>query len=139
MKIRTYRFGFWYTIHEEVNMSEINPYKVNNGGMHIKEMDFRKKVFIPDVNDRTNNDPCYLMSSNDVLKLIKAMYADGTEITEQTGSNSYTFFRHGNLSHADSGKEVIAHCLVDGIIKEATIHHGWSDVQLHGKQLLFIK
>lgn len=98
---------------------------------------FDKGVRIPDVGDRTINDPSYLMSSNDVLKLIKGMYSDGVDITQQIGGLSY--LSHGKLSHVYSGKEVIGYDLVDGIIKEATVHHGWSEVKLIGKQLLFIK
>jgi hypothetical protein len=129
MKIRTYRFGFWYTIHEEVTMSE------NTAGHH-RVMHFDKTVRIPDVDERTNNDPCYLMSSSDVLKLIKGSYSDGCDAS---GGKEEGSLRPIILSHQTSGKEVITQYLANGIIKEATVHHGWSEVKLIGKQLLFIK
>lgn len=129
MKIRTYHFGFWCTIHEEVNMLE------KTGGHH-RVIDFVKSVRIPDVDERTNNDPCYLMSSNDVLKLIKGMYAEGCDAS---GGKEEGSTRAIILNHQTSGKEVITEYMVRGIIKEATVHYGWSEVKLIGKQLLFIK
>lgn len=101
----------------------------------VREISFVKVIHIPDVNERTNNDPCYLMSSNDVLKLIKATYADGCDASGGNRSLSAPNI----LNHQLSGKEVITPYLIEGIVKEATTHYGWSDVQLQGKQLLFIK
>lgn len=112
-------------------MSEVNPFEVTNGGMYIKEMDFRKKVSIPDVNERTNNDPVYLMSSNDVLKLIKSMYPDGARLNDREEPE--------RLSYAESGKEVITTFMLTPIITSAINNFGWSEVKPIGKQLLFIK
>lgn len=132
MKIRTYRFGFWYTIHEEAIMQRNGSFSINNGETKLsKHIDLGKKVFIPDPGERTDNDPSYLMSSNDVLKLIKTIYPENTPVEEKDILL--------NILTVESGKEVITQHLVDGIIKQATVHHGWSEVKLIGKQLLFIK
>jgi hypothetical protein len=102
-----------------------------------KELESRYFARIPDVGERTNNDPAYLMSSNDVLKLIKAMYQDGCDASGD--SLEPERFKHPIILDRSSGKEVITSYMVQGIIKEATVNHGWSDVKLYGKQLLFIK
>lgn len=107
-----------------------------NTAGHHRVMHFDKKVTIPDVDERTNNDPCYLMSSNDVLKLIKGSYAEGCDAS---GGKEEGSPRAIILDHQTSGKEVITEYMARGIIKEATVHYGWSEVKLIGKQLLFIK
>lgn len=105
-------------------------------GGHARVIRVGKNVTIPDVNERTNNDPCYLMSSNDVFKLIKGMYAEGCDVT---GGKEEGSTRAIILNHQTSGKEAITEYMARGIIKEATVHYGWSEVKLIGKQLLFIK
>jgi len=92
---------------------------LENTARDHRVMDLNKTVRIPDVGERTNNDPSYLMSSNDVLKLIKGTYPNGCD--------------------ASGGKEVITQYLANEIIKEATTRYGWPEVKLIGKQLLFIK
>lgn len=80
---------------------------------------------IPDPYERTRNDPHYLMSSNDVLKLVKCFYKEDSVLFNGVGV--------GN----DSGKEVITDHVVEPIIKRAE-SMGWGKVKLVGKQLEFI-
>lgn len=84
-----------------------------------------KRVQIPDPYERTRNDPHYLMSSNDVLKLMKSFY-----------HHECTFFGADQVKH-DSGKEIITEHLIKVIISRAK-EMGWGNVKLIGKQLEFI-
>lgn len=102
-----------------------------------KVMEFRKTMRIPDVGERTTNDPSYLMSSNDVLKLIKSSFPEGVDITNGTAIAGHDDINL--LDYETSGKEAINEHMVKAIVKEAINHHGWSEVKLIGKQLLFIK
>lgn len=81
-------------------------------------LNFGKRVSIPDVNDRTGNDPYYLMSSNDVFKAI----------------NEHRLFR---TKDPIVNKREINDISVAPLINEA-LTGGWSEVKLVGKQLLFI-
>lgn len=81
-------------------------------------LNFGKRVSIPDVNDRTGNDPYYLMGSNDVFKAI----------------NEHRLFR---TKDPIVNKREINDISVAPLINEA-LTGGWSEVKLVGKQLLFI-
>lgn len=81
-------------------------------------LNFGKRINIPDVNDRTGNDPYYLMSSNDVFKVI----------------NEHRLFR---TQDPILNKREINDISVAPIVNEALVG-GWSEVKLVGKQLLFI-
>lgn len=81
-------------------------------------LNFGRKVSIPDVNDRTGNDPYYLMSSNDVFKAI----------------NDHRMFHSKDLI---PNKRNINEITVAPLINEG-LTGGWSEVKLVGKQLLFI-
>lgn len=92
-----------------------------------KAIQMGKKVYIPDPDERTRNDPCYLMSSNDVLGLIKLFYQDNVE---QLGKMS------GDMVKDSKGKSPITeHFLIPIIARSKEM--GWDEVKLIGKQLLF--
>jgi hypothetical protein len=87
-----------------------------------------KRVCIPDVGDRTLNDPCYLMSSNDTLKLANQ---------ENLGDvacelDNFRAIREGFLE-----KKHLNNRLFKFLISAAK-EQGWGEVKLVGKQLLFI-
>lgn len=77
-----------------------------------------RKVSIPDVNDRTGNDPYYLMSSSDVLKAI----------------NEHRSRYKREPIHS---KREINDIAVAPLMNEALVG-GWTEVRLIGSQLLFI-
>lgn len=83
-----------------------------------KTIDVSRVLNIPDVNDRTGNDPYYLMSSSDVMKVI---------------NNNLKF----NCQDPIQAKREINEMTVSMIISQAKVE-GWADVKLVGRQLLFI-
>lgn len=89
--------------------------------MSNKELVFTQspeRVPLPDSGDRTRNDPCYLMSSNDLLKLAKFM-------------NVGVFTPGGIIPKRELNEDNLK-----PIIEQA-LSEGWDEVKLIGKQLLF--
>lgn len=84
-----------------------------------------RPIYIPDPNDRSRNDPHYLMSSNDVLRLMKTFYVE-----------EFTLYGSDQVAAA-KGKDIITEDLVKPIIDKA-LAMGWGKVKLIGKQLEFI-
>lgn len=84
-----------------------------------------RPIYIPDPNDRSRNDPHYLMSSNDVFRLVKTFY-----IEEHT-------FHGADQVAAAKGKDIITADIVKPIIDKA-LSMGWGKVKLIGRQLEFI-
>lgn len=104
---------------------------VNNGETnHSRHIDFGKKVFIPDPGERTGNDPCYLMSSSDLLKLINQPRAEQATRLADTG---VVRLEASLLEKKDISEKTVSEVIAQSLV------FGWSNVQLHGKQLLFIK
>lgn len=87
---------------------------------------------IPDPGERTANDPCYLMSSSDVLKLIKTFY----NAEKEPFYLKYSGEREDIHILPTSGKEIIVDLTMRKIISESK-KMGWLEVKLIGKQLLF--
>lgn len=100
--------------HQEINL-QTERFTVTSG----------KQVRLPDPYERTRNDPLYLMSSNDVLKLVKDFYKE-----------NHTLWLAIAVT-LNSGKEVITESSVEPIIAKAKAM-GWGNVKLVGKQLKFI-
>lgn len=84
-----------------------------------------RPVYIPDPKDRSLNDPHYLMSSNDVLRLVKTYYAE-----------EFTLMGADQVAAA-RGKDIITADIVRPIIEKA-VAMGWGKVKLIGAQLEFI-
>lgn len=83
-----------------------------------KTIDMSRVIMLPDANDRTGNDPYYLMSSSDVMRVI----------------NSNRKYHCQDLIQA---KREINELTVSMIVNQAKIE-GWYDVRLVGRQLLFV-
>jgi hypothetical protein len=116
---------------DEPPVTDLN--NVNKPGYMPTEFSARNYRTIPDSGERTSNDPSYLMSSTDVLKLIKTFYG----VKEEPFYLSYQGEVGGLEISPNSGKEVIIELTVRKIISEAK-KLGWFKVELIGKQLLFI-
>ncbi|KAB3419311.1 hypothetical protein F9Z84_07365 [Escherichia coli] len=84
-----------------------------------------RPIYIPDPHDRSRNDPHYLMSSNDVLRLMKTFYVE-----------EFTLYGADQVAAA-KGKDIITEDLVNPIIDKA-LAMGWGKVKLVGRQLEFI-
>lgn len=100
-----------------------------NTAGHHRVINIGKKITIPDVGERTDNDPCYLMSSNDVLKLLNQIRGERNNKAAETGIG---------MTHSVLEKKDISYETVCGVIGEAK-SLGWAEVRQYGKQLLFIK
>lgn len=90
----------------------------------IKEV---QMLLLPDPADRTENDPIYLMSSSDVLKLTNK-FIDVTNCHSFSGESfpEITAKRQITKAHLEE-------------IQAAGLAAGWSEVIAVGKQLLFVK
>lgn len=91
-----------------------------------------KPVNLPDPGERTKNDPIYLMSSNDVLKLIKGRFNGKKFFVSQDHMLSGSQIEINQWSEKDH----ILPETVKELIDEA-YQLGWMEVKLIGKQLVF--
>ena len=84
-------------------------------------------LLLPDPADRTENDPIYLMSSGDVLKLVN-------KFIEKANYHALA----GNGFSEISAKRQITKEHINEILLAAKVA-GWSEVISIGKQLMFVK
>jgi len=122
-------------VNECHDIDRLNPAgKINEnlvgGPSHVSKMSFKgPSSQIPDPNERTPNDPTYLMSSENVFKLVNWFIGVNNGKYADTGLGT-------PINPISSKQEIIKENL-EPIFRKGK-EMGWKEVKLMGKQLLFI-
>lgn len=97
----------------------------------LKDLQWHVKQDIPSADDRTKNDPCYLMSSKKIFEMISrgAAYAIG----RAENIDGVNLFQPSEIFNNSPLAEYIL-----GIVRVEAIKLGWSEVKQYNGQYVFI-
>lgn len=97
----------------------------------LKDLQWHVKQDIPSADDRTKNDPCYLMSSKKIFEMISrgAAYAIG----RAENIDEVNLFQPSEIFNNSPLAEYIL-----GIVRVEAIKLGWSEVKQYNGQYVFI-
>lgn len=97
----------------------------------LKDLQWRIKRDIPSADDRTKNDPCYLMSSKKIFEMIA--YGAGYAIASAEKIDEVNLIQPSEIFNNSSLAEYIL-----GIVRVESIKLGWSEVKQYNGQYVFI-
>jgi len=97
----------------------------------LKDLQWRVKRDIPSADDRTKNDPCYLMSSKKIFEMIAE--GAGYAIARAENIDEVNLFQPSEIFNNPLLAEYIL-----GIVRVEAIKLGWSAVNQYNGQYVFI-